>query len=140
VKYLRFLQVHVPFVHALVGRHGSIAVVERLHLSMKNECTQRIIIPVSKKDFETELSLWCHWYNSYRPHMTLNGRPPDEIYYKLRAANTLPRIEPRSNVRHSTPCAKPRVTRAGKAGRHVDLQLSFLEGRAHLPVLTKRRE
>jgi len=123
-----------------VGEHGSIAVVERLHLSMKNECTRRIIVPVNKDDFEKELSLWCQWYNSCRPHMTLKGRTPDEVYFELRAANTLPRIEPRPKVLHSTPCAKPRVVRAGKAGRLVCLQLSFLEGRSHLPILTRRRE
>jgi len=123
-----------------VGKHGSIAVVERLHLSMKSECTQRIIVPVSKKNFEKELSLWRHWYNSCRPHMTLKGRTLDEVYHNLRAASTLPRIEPRPKVRHSTPCAKPRVMMAGKAGRHVDLRLLFLEGRSHLPVLTIQRE
>jgi len=123
-----------------VGKHGSIAVVERLHLSMKEECTRRIIVPVNKNDFEKELSLWRHWYNSCRPHMTLKGRTPDEIYFNLRATNTLPRIEPRPKVRHSTLCAKPRVMMAGKAGRHVDLRLLFLEGRSHLSVLTIQRE
>jgi len=123
-----------------VGRHGSIAVVERLHLSMKSECTQRIIVPVSTKDFEKELSLWRHGYNSCRPHRTLKGRTPNEIYFNFRAANTLSRIEPRPKVRHSSPCAKPRVMMAGKAGRHVDLRLLFLEGRSHLPVLTIQRE
>ncbi|HBT75363.1 MAG TPA: hypothetical protein DEB39_00215 [Planctomycetaceae bacterium] len=33
-----------------IGKHGSIAVVERLHLSMKNECTRRILVPISRKD------------------------------------------------------------------------------------------
>ena len=69
-----------------VGQHGSIAVVERLHLSMKNECTRRILVPVNKADFEKELSYWREWYNSCRPHMTLKGRTPDEIYFNLRAA------------------------------------------------------
>jgi len=69
--------------------------------------------------------------------MTLRGRTPDEVYLNLRAANTLPRLEPRPKVRHSTPCAKPRAMMAGKAGRHADVRLSFLEGRPHLPILSK---
>jgi putative transposase len=123
-----------------VGKHGSIAVVERLHLSMKNECIRRMIVPVNKDDFEKELALWREWYNACRPHTTLRGRTPDEIYCNLRAANTLPRLETRPKVRHSTPCAKPRMMMAGKAGRHIDIRLSFLEGRSHLPTLTVRRE
>jgi len=123
-----------------VGRHGSIAVVERLHLSMKEECTRRIIVPLNKRDFEKELSFWQEWYNSLRPHMTLKGKTPDEVYFGLRAANTLPRLEPRPKVHHSTPCAKPRMMMAGKAGRKINLHLSFLDGRSHLPILTVQRE
>jgi hypothetical protein len=72
--------------------------------------------------------------------MTLNGKTPDEVYYNIRAANTLPRIEPRPKARHSTPCARPRMMMRGKAGRKVDLQLSFLGGRRHLPILVTQRE
>jgi hypothetical protein len=80
------------------------------------------------------------WYNSHRPHMALRGRTPDEIYFRKRAANTLPRIEPRVGLKHSSPCAAPRVMMAGKAGRKVNVQLAFLEGRKHLPILQLLRE
>ena len=122
------------------GEHGSIARVERFHRSMKDECTRRIIVPTSQKEFEYELALWMTWYNSHRPHQALRGRTPDEVYYRKRAANTLPRIEPRVGLKHSSPCAVPRTMMAGKAGRKVNVQLSFLEGRKHLPILHVLRE
>ncbi len=99
-----------------------------------------ILVPISKNDFENEIGLWREWYNSHRPHMTLRGKTPDEVYYGLRSSNTLPRIEPRPKARHATPCAKPRMMMAGKAGRKFDLRIGFLEGRTHLPILSVRRE
>ena len=100
----------------------------------------RNIVPTNQSEFEHKLSLWSTWYNSHRPHMSLNGRTPDEVFFKKRAANTLPRIEPRVGLKHSSPCAAPRVMMAGKAGRKVNIQLSFLEGRQHLPILNVLRE
>ena len=73
--------------------------------------------------------------------MSLKGRRPDEVYYRKRAANTLPRIEPRGvGLKHSSPCAAPRVMIAGKAGRKVNVQLALLEDRKHLPIIQVLRE
>jgi len=83
---------------------------------------------VNKDGFEKELSYWREWYNSYRPHMILKGRTPDEVYINRRAANTLPRIEPRKHAKHSTPCASPRMIIRGKAGDNIRLVLDFYEG------------
>ena len=123
-----------------ISEHGSIARVERFHRSMKDECTRRIIVPTSQSEFEHELTHWMRWYNSHRPHMSLKGRTPDEVFFKKRAANTLPRIEPRASLKHSSPCAKPRTMMAGKAGRKIDVQIAFLEGRKHLPIIQILRE
>ncbi len=38
-----------------------------------------------------------------------------------------------------TPCAKPRMCVAGKAGAKVRVRLEFLEGRLHLPILKIER-
>ncbi|MDR0609157.1 MAG: hypothetical protein LBG58_03530 [Planctomycetaceae bacterium] len=53
--------------------------------------------------------------------------------------NTKPRIETRSKVKHSTPCAKPRMCIAGKYGTKIKLHLEFLEGRLHLPIIKVER-
>jgi transposase InsO family protein len=53
-----------------VGQHGSIAVVERFILSLKDECTRRIVIPLRIDEFRLELANYFHWYNEVRPHQS----------------------------------------------------------------------
>ena len=84
-----------PPRYGAVGRHGSLAVVERLILTLKNECTRRLVVPMRRADFRRELHWFTLWYNKYRPHMTLAGATPDEIYFHLRTPHRQPRIEPR---------------------------------------------
>ena len=94
--------------YGAVGKHGSIAITERYHRTMKTELTRRILVPTSYEEFDREMKLWKKWYNGTRPHDSLKGRTPDEVYFGRRAANTLPRIEPRPKVTHRTPCANHR--------------------------------
>ena len=51
-----------------VGKYGSLAVIERLIRTIKDECTRRLIIPYRRSAFRRELSLFITWYNSDRPH------------------------------------------------------------------------
>ncbi len=63
-----------------IGKHGSIAVTERVNKTLKYEWLKRVAII---KDFDhlTELcSEFETWYNSWRPHMTLDGLRPDDVY------------------------------------------------------------
>ena len=77
-----------------VGKHGSIAVVERFHRTMK-EILHLITVPEDQAAFERELRLIVDWYNEQRPHDTLSGRTPNEVYFSRPAANEQPRFEPR---------------------------------------------
>lgn len=120
-------------------KSATISGTERYHRTMKTELTRRILVPTSYEDFDREMNLWKTWYNGTRPHDSLKGRTPDEVYFGHRAANTLPRIEPHPKVTHRTSCAKPRVTYAGRPGAKVQVELSFLEGRRHLPIITTTR-
>ena len=65
-----------PPRYGAVGKHGSIAVVERLILTIKNECTRKIVVPVRRAGFRRELDWFTLWYNEHRPHMTLDGATP----------------------------------------------------------------
>ena len=47
-----------------VGQHGSIALVERFILSLKNGCTRVIVVPFSKEAFHQEITYFMDWYNS----------------------------------------------------------------------------
>jgi putative transposase len=64
-----------------VGKHGSIAVTERVIKTLKYEwfrCAPLV------KGFD-HLTLLCtefeSWHNGWRPHMTLDGLRPDDFYY-----------------------------------------------------------
>jgi transposase InsO family protein len=64
-----------------VGKHGPIAVTERVIKTLKYEWLQRVPL---LKGFD-HLTLLCtefaSWYNAWRPHMTLEGLRPDDLYY-----------------------------------------------------------
>jgi putative transposase len=62
-----------------VGQHGSIALIERLILTLKNECTRIILPPLRTNAFHQELTFFANWYNHSRPHSSLNGRTPHEV-------------------------------------------------------------
>jgi hypothetical protein len=86
-----------------------------------------------------ERRLFFDWYNEYRLHMTLSGKTPNEVYFHCQPSNAKPRIETRPLAKHKTPCAKPRMCIAGKAGTKINVRLDFLEGRQHLPIIRVER-
>ena len=122
-----------------VGQHGSIAVVERFIRTMKDEVTRRILVPQRQAAFRRELASYFVWYNEHRPHATLLGKTPNEVYFRLRPANKRPRIESRKHWPRSSPCAKPRTLVAGQAGDRFALDLRFHDGRRHLPIVSLKR-
>ena len=119
-----------------IGQHGSIAVVERLLKSLKDECTRRILIPYQRDACRRELLSFIDWFNEHRPHTTLGGRTPNEVYFSQRPANRRPRIEPRSRWRRGSPCARPRTLVAGQPGDRFQMRVEFHAGRPHLPTVT----
>jgi len=69
--------------YGAIGRHGSIAIVERFIRSMKSECTRRIQVPFRRDRVRGELALYVAWYNAHRPHSALAVRTPSEVYGNL---------------------------------------------------------
>ncbi len=128
-----------PPRYGAVGKHGSIAVLERLILTIKDECTRRISVPLGREAFRHQLVCFTTWYNEFRPHMTLGGRTPHEVYFGQRPANRQPRIEPRKHWPRSSPCANPRTFVAGQPGDRFTLQVDYHHGKRHLPLVTLRR-
>jgi len=100
-----------------VGKHGSIAVTERVIKTLKYESLR--CVPIIK-GFD-HLTLLCNefeiWYNTWRPHMTLDGLRPNDLYYSRkpetpnRKAKTVPgNIE--RHVFHETRIAAYRLKTA----------------------------
>ena len=125
--------------YGAVGKHGSIAVVERLIRTIKDEATRRIVVPQRLVAFRRELTSYVAWYNGHRPHTTLHGKTPNEVYFRLRPANRRPRIEPRKRWSRVSPCARPSVLIAGQPGDRFEIEVGFHDGRRHLPIVTLRR-
>ncbi len=128
-----------PPRYGKAGEHGSIAVVKRFILSMKTEFTRHILVPWRREKFLCELVCYQDWFNEHRPHMTLGGRTPNEVYDKSRAANRRPPIEPRRKWPRGSPCAKPQTLVAGKPGDACTLRVDFHKSRRQLPVVTLKR-
>jgi transposase InsO family protein len=113
-------------------QHGSIALTERLVLTLKEECTRRILIPFGLDAMRVEMQLFARWYNEFRPHASLHGRTPDEVYTSQTPARDLPRFEPR-------PRYPAGAELRGERGDTLELKVDYLEGRKHLPIVQLRR-
>jgi len=121
-----------------VGQHGSIAVVERFILTLKNECTRIILVPLRRDPFHQELTCFANWYNQSRPHSALNGKTPYEMYHEILPACQRPRVEPRLRWPRSSPCASPHAPIAGHCGAPIRLDVRYHRGRKHLPIVALR--
>ena len=85
------------------------------------------------------IGLLIGWYNRHRPHATLAGKTPDEVYFHLFPANLRPRLEPRARWPRGSPCAQPQVLVAGKPGAKFALEIERQDPQMHLPVVRLRR-
>ena len=122
-----------------LGQFGSIPFIERLILTIKKECTRRMLFPFSHSGARRELSLFATWYNGSRPHQRLLGATPDE---RRGAANPFlkrARFEPRVRMSHGAGCASLRSSTDDSCGPRLALRVDYLEGRKHLPIVALRR-
>ena len=78
------------------------------------------------------------WYNQHRPHETLGGKTPNEVFFSREAANQKARLEPRERWPRGSPSAKPQVEIDGEPGDPIVLEIDCLDGRRHLPIIRAR--
>jgi hypothetical protein len=124
--------------YGAIGRHGSIAVVERLIRTLKTALRCLCLIPLTRTAFRRELESLIEWYNDSRPHTTLKGQTPNERYFRRFPAHRKPRYEPRARWPRGSPCAKPWALVRGKLGAKLDIHVEFQGGHKHLPVVSLR--
>jgi len=103
-----------------LGQFGSIPFIERLILTIKKECTTRVLFPFSHSGARMELGLFTVWYNRMRPHERLRGATPDEVHSGAEPSRDWGRFDPRN-------------------GAGLALHVRYLEGRKHLPIVTLER-
>jgi hypothetical protein len=126
-----------------IGKHGSIALTERCIRSLKDECLRLILVPYRLEAMISELELYVGWFNEHRPHQGLGGKTPSEPFEGKGAARDGPRWE--TGVRGPCSCSRSRPSAAApvvlrdEAGTAVELVVTRVEGRAHLPVVELRR-
>jgi len=122
-----------------IGKHGSIALVERCIRVLKDEGVRRWLAPIRWRTVGRELVLFADWYNGHRPHGGLAGATPDEIHFGRLPAHQRPRFEPRARWPRVAACARPQAPVRGRPGVRLALEIRYLEGRAHLPVVALTR-
>ena len=123
-----------------IGQTGSIALLERFNKTLKSGCTRLLpVIPMLRKSFQRELHHFVRWYNAARPHMSLQGATPNEVYTDDRPACRRPRFEPRAAWPRGSPCAAPQVLVKGQPGAILNIKVTFLAGRKHLPLVKLSR-
>jgi transcriptional regulator with XRE-family HTH domain len=137
-RYVKWKQIKPPRYGA-VGKHGSIAVVERCILTLKDECTRKILVPYRRDTCRRHLVSFVDWYNEHRPHTTLAGKTPNEVYFGQRPAHRGPRIEPRRRWPRGSRCAMPQTLIAGQPGDRFTIELDYHRGRKHLPIVSLKR-
>ena len=64
-----------------IGKHGSISVTERVIKTLKYEWLKCVSFIRGFDHLATLCEEFEDWYNTWRPHMTLDGLRPDDVYY-----------------------------------------------------------
>jgi putative transposase len=120
-----------------VGKSGSIAVLERFIRTLKDEWLRQIVVPIRQDRMRLEVHRHLDWYNEFRPHMSLGGRTPNEVFFNRLPANELPRFEPRPRFPRDSLCAAPYAPIRGRPGQIVAVEVRHRHGRLPVVVLKK---
>jgi len=123
-----------------IGQHGSISTIERFIRTMKELLRLQLpLVPFRQEKFRRELAIALGGYNVHRPHMSLGGKTPDEVYFRRYPANRSPRFEPRSGWPRGSPRAKPWAVVSGSPGARLEMNVSIHGGRRPLPIIRLSR-
>ena len=112
--------------YGAVGKYGSIAIIERFMRTLKDECTRKITVPMNRYQMQHELVLFIIWYNIHRPHSAF-----------LKPQNKCPAMGARTpqEVYNNSPPVKPLEFRYNSEVPLVKIDISYFEGRKHLPII-----
>ena len=120
-----------------IGKHGSIAVIERFHRTLKDEALRVIMVPLALPRMEAALDAYVGWYNTHRPHMTLNGATPAEIRDRRIPAAKRRGIETRPG--YPLKARRGGVPRPRRLKADMRLLVTNPEDLPHLPIARLRK-
>jgi transposase InsO family protein len=106
-----------------LGRSGSIALVERFWRTVKELLGIPIWRPLLREDLERRLASCLAYYCLHRPHSSLRGATPIEVYLGLTPA-------------HDSAIAPPLAAARGAPPR-APFTIEFLDPERRLPILTR---
>ena len=96
--------------------------------TLKYKYTKLISVSLNFVDMLHEMALFFTWYNKYRPHEYLKGKTPNEEY------NNSPVL----SLSNGPPVKMIEYQKSSDIPE-MKLELSFLEGRKHLPIIEFRK-
>jgi putative transposase len=127
-RWCRRLRIRRRF--GFLGEPASLGIVERFIRSMNQECFRRLLVPMTVGGMLGELRCYATWFNDHRPHTTLDGRTPREVF--IGRTRRRRRIETRPRWPHQPRGHSPH-------GERLALDVGYIAGRKHLPVIELRR-
>jgi putative transposase len=107
-----------------LGKHGSIALIERFWRTLKAISRVKIWKPLIRRDLEHRVSLAFAYYAYHRPHQRLDGATPFEIYSGTAPAHCAAIHPPRGRRREIIPFQPPAI--------------AFLDADRMLPILVSK--
>ena len=139
-EYLEWCEDHdVRARFGAIGRHGSIAVEERFIRTLKEEGLAHEFVPLRHTAFCVSLAQFEDWYNEVRPHSSIGGATPDEVFHRRRPANRRRRFESRARYPAKGACAAPWAPARSKIGSRLELVATSFRGARHLAQVEIRR-
>ncbi len=107
-----------------VGKTGSIALIERLCKTLKEKLAVKTLKPLVMADLRQRLQLGLLYYAHHRPHQTLGGATPAEIYFGKTPA-------------HLSAVPAPRGQPGEETGQ-LPITIAFLDPQRRLPILVRK--
>jgi len=117
----------------------SIAVEERFIRTLREEGLAHEFVPLHHGALCASLARFEDWYNEVRPHTSMGGATPDEVFHGRRHANRRRRFEPRARYPEKGGCAAPMGAAQAKIGARLDLVATPFRGARHLAQIEIRR-
>jgi putative transposase len=106
-----------------VGQTRAVAVIDRFWRTMKELLGIQVLKPLFQEDLERRLADVLGWYCVHRPHLSLGGATPAEVFLGLAPAN-------------SNADQPPRASPAARAGP-APFTVEYADRECRLPILKR---